>query len=61
MRKLTSLGLILNRVGDGPPAPGKLENPEVWKMANGYEIMLGARKKGPTKMRKGKSGEIPRG
>lgn len=62
MRKpMTALGLLLRaeRWQAALPPP-KLEDPEVWKMGNGYEIMLGVRKKGPTKMRKGRSGEIPR-
>lgn len=57
MRKLTSLGLILNKVGDGPPAPPK---PEELPEGNGFKLMGSIRKKAPTKMRKGRSGEIPR-
>lgn len=57
MRKLTSLGLILNRVGDGAPEPPK---PEGLPEGNGFKLMASIRKKAPTKMRKGRSGEIPR-
>jgi hypothetical protein len=56
----TSLGLILNKVGDGPPPPPKLAKPGVFEFANGYKLILTGGRRSPTKMRKGKSGEIER-